>query len=402
MGRQQTDAEYRARLAEIGKVEALEPYIMSRTPILHRCLVHGVELKAHPNNVLKGQGLRCCSVAAARERAAEKSEECRREYKAAVEKHGRVIVVGEYIDSKTPLLHRCVKHGEEFYVLPRRFESGSGLACCLRESAKRSKRYLKSKRNYEDRLAEFGKVKLLGEYTTQQTPTLHRCLVHGEEHLSRPCSLLTGKGLSCCRDAAIQETARKRAARSKATYEKALESLGKVELVGEYIDNKTPVLHRCRVHNELHYSKPGHALAGHGLKCCKWRGGDSVTDLKKRPDVANQPCHLYLARINGKYLKPGIAKNPDRRADDFYLGFDFVSPALTRAEAWAIEQSLHLLSYDAKPDALEPEYEDWDGRTELRLKSIYPAAWYIAKYHELVEELAELGWEELYLKHQRN
>ena len=263
---------------------------------------------------------------------------------------------------------------------------------------------------YRARLADFGKVEALEPfpYNGIHTKLLHRCLVCGSTKKIKPVNTLCGHGLGCKHPRTDAEIAlsvdalnAKKLQRGRDKYEARLAEIGKVELIGEYLGRHTPTLHRCLVHGEEHSTAPHDCLKGHGLKCCRL-GGDTRKRLSSDPTWANSICHIYLAKVNGKYLKPGIAKDPDTRADDFYLGFDFVSPALTRAEAWAIEQSLLRLSAQARPTELEPEYTDWVGRTELRLKTTYPATWYIAKYHELVEELAELGWEELYLKHQHN
>ena len=289
MARTLTDAEYKARLAEFGKVEALErfPYNGIHTKLLHRCLVCGNTKKIKPVNTLCGHGLGC--------------------------KHPRTDVEVELDEAA-----RIARKGEESR---ERYEIGL------------AKKRQRGREKYEARLAEFGRVELIGEYLGRHTPTLHRCLVHGEEHKTRPADCIKGRGLKCCR-----------------------------------------------------------------------LGGDTRKRLSSDPTWANSSCHIYLAKVNGKYLKPGIAVDLEQRVKNdrkkFYTGYDFVSPVMTRAGAWAIEQSLLRLSAHAKPEVLEPEYSKWAGRTELRLKTALPAHWYVEKFHELVEELAEIGWEDLYLKYQ--
>lgn len=139
----------------------------------------------------------------------------------------------------------------------------------------------------------------------------------------------------------------------------------------------------------------GNHLEGHAR--------DTRENLLLDPDWADSPCRVYLANVNGNYLKPGIAKDEAQRAKQsggFYKGYQFVSPTLTRAEAWAIEQCLLIESSCAKPVKLPQEYADWGGRTELRLKDVLPVSWYIERFHQLLELLAEMGWQELYLQHQ--
>jgi hypothetical protein len=349
----------------------------------------------------------CCRNAAVRERAEELKVEAAKEYNDVLALHGRVVAVEDYIDRKTPILHKCLVHGETHLAMPMDTKKGQGLYCCRVASIKitSTRKLNKAAATYKDKIKAHGRVELVGEYKGRFVKTAHRCLTHNEVHLTTPGAILNGQGLSCCHAASVVSQAAKKKAAAAKRYRELLPQLGRVELVGEYIDSRTPVLHRCLVHGELHMASPNNLQKGGGLSCCRG-SGDSFELFCSDAERRESNCQLYIARVNGRYLKPGIAKDPEVRAKrdrlKFYKGFDFVSPVLTRAEAWAIEQSLHLLSYDAKPDALEPEYDDFEGRTELRLKAIYPAAWYIAKYHELVEELAELGWEELYLKHQRN
>lgn len=49
----------RLKLKEL-KIEPLEKYSGSTTPILHRCLKHNVTWKISPNNALKGKGCSIC------------------------------------------------------------------------------------------------------------------------------------------------------------------------------------------------------------------------------------------------------------------------------------------------------------------------------------------------------
>ncbi len=49
---------------------------------------------------------------------------------------------------------------------------------------------------------------------------------------------------------------------------KKLKLLGKVELVGDYLNESTSTTYRCLEHNEIHPSLPSNVVTGHGLKCC--------------------------------------------------------------------------------------------------------------------------------------
>ena len=330
------------------------------------------------------------------------------EYAAKLAKIGKVEALEPYRGRKVAIKHRCLKHGEVQDATPSVLLRNCGLSCCRKEVSRANvvKLAKRAAATYRHRVDALGRVEVLEEYKGTHVPIAHKCLKHNEVHLATPSNILAGGGLACCKKAGMQKHYQKLKDEAAASYKEKIAVFGRVELVGEYIDSKKPTLHRCLVHGEVHLTKPRYVLAGSGLACCHTTTRDNYKELRSDERWANTGCRFYVARVNGKYLKPGISNKPEKRAANdklkFYKGFEFVSPVMTRAEAWAIEQCLHLLSSDAKPDALEPEYDDFEGRTELRLKTTYPATWYIAKYHELVEELAELGWEELYLKHQRN
>lgn len=58
-----TNEEYDKKLSEFGKACRLEPYINQRARIMHRCLVHNEEWLAIPGDLARGHGLKCCGRA---------------------------------------------------------------------------------------------------------------------------------------------------------------------------------------------------------------------------------------------------------------------------------------------------------------------------------------------------
>lgn len=301
---------------------------------------------------------------------------------------GKVEALEEYKGHKTQILHRCLEHGEEHLTAPQNCLDGRGLKCC-KGGPKNHAQYVKE-------LAAIGKIEAIGTYKNNKTKILHRCLVHGEEHSAIPANVRRGSGLRCCMEAASQQSNNKRQAKARSEYHATISAYGKVEALEPYINSTTPILHRCLIHGEKHRVAPNTCQQGCGLKCCKGSPLESIAILKANEERANSTCYLYLARINGAYLKPGISNNPKVRAeqgDGYYSSYAYISPAMTRAEAWAIEQRLLKESVDAKPESLPEIYDGWAGYSELRLKDVLPESWYISRYWELMTELDEEGWE---------
>lgn len=136
--RKTTTEDFDARVAELGRVQRVDQpgneYKAAKEPLIFECLQHGERHQAMPTNILRGQGLSCCKAASQKEVAAKKREAARASYsqKLAVV-NPTIQAVGSYIDSRTPILHRCLTHGEEHLSAPNHCLTGGGLACCKRE-----------------------------------------------------------------------------------------------------------------------------------------------------------------------------------------------------------------------------------------------------------------------------
>ena len=386
--RKRNHADYVQALAALGKVEVLEPYQNGRTPIKHRCLQCGNVQMIRPEHALRGSGCRLCGAKAP---AAQRNQRAAKNYANRLAAIGKLEVLEPYINAKTPILHKCLEHGLIQKCKPNNALSGKGLNCCKQVGVKKflDERTAKCRSEYESKLAAIGKVEALEPYIGSSIPILHRCLKHGTEQMVRPDQMLSGRGLKCCQGTIgmLKYEGSK--------YEKECAQHGRVLPLEPYQGIRVRILHKCLTHGETHLASPHTILKGHGLKCCNL-GGDSLARFRKDSAWANRPCHVYVARIDGGYLKPGIAEDTTQRAeqgDGFYSGYAFISDQLTRAEAWAIEQRLLSDSVDAKPDTLPEIFKGWEGYTELREKDVLHESWYVNRFWELLAEVGEEGWE---------
>lgn len=191
---------YDAKLAELGRLERREPYAGARTPILHRCLEHAEEQLCSPDQALRGCGLRCCKLSADRANGDRRQAEAAESYDAKLSALGKLVRLEPYLDSRTPIMHRCLYHKEEHRCTPNMALSGKGLRCCKQaaDQATYTSKIAAAAASYDDKLAEIGKLERQEPYAGRHTPILHRCLLHGEEHLCSPHQTLQGCGLRCC------------------------------------------------------------------------------------------------------------------------------------------------------------------------------------------------------------
>ena len=140
---------------------------------------------------------------------------------------------------------------------------------------------------------------------------------------------------------------------------------------------------------------------GNTTNCgCIIKGRDSIAGFHKSDDWSNSNCYVYIADVDGQYIKPGITNDLQervRKSKGEYKDYLFVSPKLSRCEAWAIEQNLLKFTEDSMPslDELPDKYFDFGGKTELRFKNIYSLNKLRWKFDELLRQLESVGWEQL-------
>lgn len=106
-------------------------------------------------------------------------------------------VVGTYVNSYTPILHRCKIDGCEWSPRPNSIIQGCGCPECgrLNASTKRTK-------THEQYIAEVLKInpniEVVGEYSGDGTPILHRCKIDAYEWMATSNNILRGTGCPKC------------------------------------------------------------------------------------------------------------------------------------------------------------------------------------------------------------
>ena len=157
----------------------------------------------------------------------------------------------------------------------------------------------------------------------------------------------------------------------------------------------------CPIHGEIVQNARGHAR-GYGCKACADKerpGGDSLERFLGEPEYADSSCYFYVADIDKDYIKPGITNNPkNRKRQGGYGGYLYLSPALSRAECWVIEQLILEETVGAGPLVpRETRLLSEGGMTELRRRDSYEVSWYEQRFNYLLDALHVHGWLSLYL-----
>lgn len=135
-------------VSEVEKVNpdiiVLGKFVGLQIPILHKCTIHNVEWMANPENILNGH--RCWKCG--NDVSSEKNKKTHNEYIDDL-KHSNpdIMVVGTYIDSFTPILHKCLIDGYEWMAAPAYILSGTGCPQCQESSGERKIRQWLEKHN---------------------------------------------------------------------------------------------------------------------------------------------------------------------------------------------------------------------------------------------------------------
>jgi len=326
-----TTAMHAEEVRKLGRVQLVSKYVEAKTKCTYRCLLHNEEHEALPTNVLKGIGLTCC------QRTLGAATNIRRHgelYDGRLKEIGKLHRLGGYIDSKTPILHRCLVHGGEGMQSPNAAVQGTGLKCCL--DAARQNSADQKRQSVIDRLRnELGTINpnlewVGGEYKDQNSLLQMRCKTHDEIHLASWQQITQGCGVYCCRM-------------------ENLRNIGKRSLNRFDVDSV-------------------------------WR---VLTGSNER--AGNAWLYLYESPVR-PFNKYGISNDVGKRANSGEYGTQLIEPRFfaKRDDAVLIEQAFRYGYGVAIPEALA----EWTGNTELT--TLEPDE-FVEVIEELEGSLIEMG-----------
>lgn len=276
----------------------MEPYINAKTKILHKCIVHNIEWHTLPDNVLRGHG---CPICGNEKSAIIRTKTHDKYVEQLHQRNKNIIVVGTYVNSQTPILHRCLIDDYEWYARPGNVLFGNGCPKCGNNLKRTHEEYVKEVSMISSH------IKVIGKYIDMKTPILHLCLIHNIRWETSPSSILNGSGCPRC---GIDKSSFSRR-KSHEQYQKELEKINpNIVVLDSYVNNHTPILHKCLIDNHEWYVSPSNVLNGHGCPKCN--------ESKMEKETA-----LWLDRYNILYEK---GKKFDNCIDKRSLSYDFYLP----------------------------------------------------------------------------
>ena len=195
MSKKKTHEEYVSELTVKNPIiKVIGKYIDAKTPILHYCMIHNVSWKTAPYRMLMGCGCEECRKDKYRNARCRTHEQYVQE---VFNVNQNVQVVGQYIDAKTKILHRCKIHDVLWDALPDNILAGHGCWECGKYKIGE-----KNRKNHEQYKEEVRKInpfiEVIGLYVDANTPILHKCLIDNHEWTAQPANILYGKGCPKC------------------------------------------------------------------------------------------------------------------------------------------------------------------------------------------------------------
>lgn len=203
-------------------------------------------------------------------------------------------VLGNYVNSREKILHRCRIDGYEWMVDPNHIVSGTGCPLCSKKT--------KTTQSFISELSEINDtIEVLGEYSNCHKKILCRCKIDGYEWSAAPFSLLHGCGCPVC--SGVKH-------KTHIDYVNDVNKINEdIEVLEEYINAKTPILHKCKICNHIWKVDPHHILSGRGCPVCRQSYGE-------------KEINMYLTKHNILFKRQyrfNECKNIFQLPFDFYL-----------------------------------------------------------------------------------
>ena len=204
-------------------------------------------------------------------------------------------VIGKYAGAKTKILHHCLIHDVYWDMQPTNALQGCGCKKCQKDKTHIT-RYFTTEQ-YSLEVKKINKnIIVLEEYINIREPILHKCLLHNVTWKAYPYLILRGCGCRQCGNEKIGNKLRK-------THEEYVEEVKLIDknivVIGQYIDSKTPILHKCSIDSYEWYAIPTNILRNHGCpKCNESIGEKTIQKYLDNNRIAYLPQYTFYGCSN--------------------------------------------------------------------------------------------------------
>lgn len=206
-------------------------------------------------------------------------------------------VIGTYSGDNVPILHRCKIDGLEWNPYPTNILRGSKCPQCAKIIA--LKKRTRSQDQYIKEVMGINpNIEVIGVYKNINIPILHRCKVDNYEWSAIPYNILQGHGCPLCSGVV------------RPTTEEFIQKMNiinpNIEIIGEYFNNNTGILCRCKVDGYKWSPVPSNLLAGKGCPVCS--GTKKKTHYEYVEEVAKVNKNISVIDIYINAITPILHK----------------------------------------------------------------------------------------------
>ncbi|MDY5683227.1 MAG: hypothetical protein SPG48_06690 [Treponema sp.] len=255
--RRKTTDDFIAELSKINtKVEVLGEYKGNKSPIKCRCKICNYEWRATPNALLRGTSCKKCEYKKNGQNRIKSHQDFLKELS---EINKDIEVIGIYKSAQEHIECKCKNCGRLWNPRPSDLLQGKGCSICRKKNGGR-----KLAKTHEQFIEEISvanpTIKILGKYINRKTPIECTCTICGYTWMPTPNNILHGHGCPHCEG------------KEHYTFDSFKNKLAllnpNIELLGEYVNNRTNILCICKKCTYQWSPTPGSLLSGQGCPLC--------------------------------------------------------------------------------------------------------------------------------------
>lgn len=267
-----TNEEFIIELQEKNpNIKPLEDYKGALVKMKFECQTCGYQWETTPNCILsKKTGCAKCSGVYHMKHE---------EFMGELEKiNPNLTLLGKFSTVHKPIKTKCNQCGKIFYPIPSNLLRGHSCKSCSSPLKKTHEEFVQEASENNQY------IKIIGKYSSVEKPILVQCLLCGEEYMTQPQSVLYGRvHINCARK--VKEFY-KPEGKPHNDFVKEVEVLGKnVEILSQYVNQKTKVLVRCRTCGLERWASPQVLLKNTGTGCPTCSTTETSISLRKSHDL---------------------------------------------------------------------------------------------------------------------
>lgn len=201
-------------------------------------------------------------------------------------------VLTPYISDKDKVLCRCKIDGNEWYITPNHLLKGHGCKVCF--DNRRSQVFTRSHEEFIEKMNSINpKIEILNKYINSKTYIKCKCKIDNYIWETKPSILLNNHGCPEC--------SKTKPLTTQELKERIDIISPNIEIIGEYINSKSPIQCKCLIDGCIWYPIPNNLLKGTGCPQCAGTKNKTHEEFMLELNKINPNILVLSKYINSKY-----------------------------------------------------------------------------------------------------